>query len=96
MHELEELVDDRLEELPVRLEEARVLTDDVHDVRCDDRLVVLAALLLAQTQQVLYDNHQKSLLLLLAHRSAYRPDRPTELHSTSGAFTHYVSRSDGK
>jgi hypothetical protein len=30
--ELEELVDDRLEELPVRLEEARVLTDDVHDV----------------------------------------------------------------
>lgn len=30
--ELEELVDDGLEELPVSFEETRVLTDDVHDV----------------------------------------------------------------
>lgn len=49
VHELEELVHDRLEELPVRLEEARILAHDVHDVRGDDGLIVLAALLLHQT-----------------------------------------------
>ena len=32
MHELEELVDDSLEEFPVRLEESWVLADNVHDV----------------------------------------------------------------
>lgn len=47
VHELEQLVDDCLEELPVRFEEARVLADDIHDVRRDDRLVVLATLDLA-------------------------------------------------
>lgn len=31
VHELEELVDDCLEELPVSLEESRVLSNDVHD-----------------------------------------------------------------
>jgi hypothetical protein len=47
VHELEELVDDRLEELPVRAQEAWILPDDVHDVGGDDGLVVLAALHLA-------------------------------------------------
>lgn len=32
VHELEELVDNRLQELPVRLEEARILPNDIHDV----------------------------------------------------------------
>ena len=53
MHELEELVDDRLEELPVLSQEARVLAHHVHDVRRNDRLVVLAPLRLAQPQQIL-------------------------------------------
>lgn len=53
MHELEELVDDGLEELPVGAQEARVLAHDVHDVGRDDGLVVLPPLLLTQTQQVL-------------------------------------------
>ena len=44
VHELEELVDDCLQELPVRLEEPRVLADDIHDIRRDDGLVVLPAL----------------------------------------------------
>ena len=47
VHELEELVDDGLQELPVRLQESRVLADDVHDVGRDDGLVVLASLDLA-------------------------------------------------
>ena len=51
VHELEELVDDRLQKLPVRAQEARVLADDVHDVGGDDGLVVLAALHLAQPWQ---------------------------------------------
>lgn len=32
MHEFEELVDDSLEEFPMRLEESWVLADNVHDV----------------------------------------------------------------
>ena len=35
--------------------EARVLTDDVHDVRGNDGLVVLATLLLAQSEQFLVE-----------------------------------------
>ena len=57
MHELKELVDDRLEELPVGAQEAGVLAHDVHDVGGDDVLVVLAPLLLAQAQQVLEHTH---------------------------------------
>ena len=50
MHELEEFVDDRLQELPVLTQEAWVLSDDVHDVGGDDSFVVFSSLLLAQTQ----------------------------------------------
>lgn len=32
MHKLKQLVDDRLEELPVGSQEARILTHDIHDV----------------------------------------------------------------
>ena len=53
VHELEQLVDDRLEEPPVSSQESRVLAHDVHDVRGDDGLVVLALLLLAKAKQVL-------------------------------------------
>ena len=69
VHKLKVLVYDSLEELPVRLEEAGVLTDDVHDVRCHDRLVVLAPLHLTQAEQILDDGHEESLLCLLVHRS---------------------------
>lgn len=53
VHELEELVDDRLEELPVGTEEPWVLPDNVHDVGGDNGLVVFPSLLLTQPQQVL-------------------------------------------
>jgi hypothetical protein len=44
VYKLKQLVDNRLEELPVRLEEAWVLTHDVHDVTRNDSLVVLSTL----------------------------------------------------
>lgn len=57
VHELEQFIDDRLEELPVRSEEARILPHNVHNVGGDDGLVVFAAFLLTQTQQVLKHSH---------------------------------------
>jgi hypothetical protein len=62
VHELEELVDDRLQELPVRLQEPRVLSDNVHDVGRADSLVVFASLLFGQAEQVLDDGDQETLL----------------------------------
>jgi len=59
VHELKQFVDDGLEEAPVSAQEARVLTDDVHDVGRYDRLVVLATLLLTESQQLLDHSHQK-------------------------------------
>lgn len=53
VHELEQLVHHGPEELPVGLKEAGVLPHDVHDVGGHHGLVVLAALHLAQVQQVL-------------------------------------------
>ena len=61
MHELEQLVDHRPEELPVCFEEAGVLSYDVHDVGGHHGLVVLAALHLTQVQQVLFTYTKKQL-----------------------------------
>jgi hypothetical protein len=41
MHELEELVDYRLEELPMGFKESRILPDDIHDIGGNDSLVIL-------------------------------------------------------
>ena len=57
MHELEQLVDDCLQEFPVCLEEARVLSDDVHDIGSNDGLVVLAPLDFAEAEKVLDDGN---------------------------------------
>mmetsp|Transcript_18783 Transcript_18783/g.59888 ORF Transcript_18783/g.59888 Transcript_18783/m.59888 type:complete len:439 (-) Transcript_18783:909-2225(-) len=70
VHELEQLIHHRLEELPVRDQEARVLSHDVHDVGCDDSLVVLAARHLAHAQQVADESDQEALLVLLRHGAA--------------------------
>ena len=50
MHELKELVDDSFQELPVRLEESRVLTDDVHNVRGNDSFVIFSTFDLTESQ----------------------------------------------
>jgi len=49
MHEFKQLVDNRFEEFPVRFEESRILSNDVHDVGCNDGFVVFAPLDLAET-----------------------------------------------
>jgi len=53
MHELKQLVDDGFEESPVCTQETRVLSNNIHDVRCNDGLVVLASFLFTQSQQLL-------------------------------------------
>lgn len=69
VHEFEELVDDRLQELPVRFQETRILADDVHDVRSDDGFVVLSSLQFYEAEQFLDDRDKEALLLLLVWRS---------------------------
>mmetsp|Transcript_91 Transcript_91/g.299 ORF Transcript_91/g.299 Transcript_91/m.299 type:complete len:538 (-) Transcript_91:749-2362(-) len=78
VHELEELVHDGPEELPVRSEEPRVLADHVHDVRRDDGLVVFPTLVLTQVQEVLDDDDQEPLLLLLGHGTGDGADGPAQ------------------
>ena len=57
VHELEKFVHDRLQEAPVGAEKAWILSHYVHDVGSDDGLVVLAFLLLTQSQQIFYDGY---------------------------------------
>mmetsp|Transcript_7823 Transcript_7823/g.13470 ORF Transcript_7823/g.13470 Transcript_7823/m.13470 type:complete len:443 (-) Transcript_7823:1690-3018(-) len=67
VHELEQFVDHRLEELPVCAQKARVLADDVHNVGGNDSLVVLPPRELAQVQQVPDHRHQELVLHVLHH-----------------------------
>lgn len=62
MHELEKLIDNGLQELPMSLEETRVLSDNVHDVGCNDGLVVFASFNLTKSKEIL-DNRDKEALL---------------------------------
>ena len=50
VHEFEQFVHHSFQKLPMGTKKARVLTDDVHNVRGDDRLVIFATLLLAQAE----------------------------------------------
>mmetsp|Transcript_106817 Transcript_106817/g.300286 ORF Transcript_106817/g.300286 Transcript_106817/m.300286 type:complete len:282 (-) Transcript_106817:1213-2058(-) len=78
VHELEELEDNGPQKFPMRPQKTWVLSDDVHDVACDDSLVFLAALHFAKAQQVLDDRHQEPLLVALKHSAADGADRPTQ------------------
>ena len=64
MHELEEFINHSLEELPVRLEEPRVLAHDVHNIRCNNGLIILAAFHLGETQEVFDHGDQEPFLSL--------------------------------
>ena len=57
VHELEKFVHHCLQEAPMGPEKARILSHNVHDVGGDDGLVVLALLLLAQSQQIFNDGY---------------------------------------
>ena len=48
------------------LEEARILADDIHDIRSDYRFVVLSTLGLRQAEKLLDDENKEPLLGLLA------------------------------
>jgi hypothetical protein len=71
VHELEELVDNRFKELPMRLKESRVLSDNVHNIRSADSLVVLSAFHLSQTEKVLDHRDQETLFGLLIYASVH-------------------------
>ena len=78
VHELEKLVDDRLEETPMGAQEAWILADHVHDVGRDDGLVVLSLLLLAQPQQLLDDGDKEALFVFLVHGTREAADGPAQ------------------
>jgi len=61
VHKLEELVHHGLEELPVKLQKAGVLSHNVHDVGRHHGLVVLSPLHLDQPEEILPRKHHKSV-----------------------------------
>lgn len=65
VHEFEEFIDNSFQEFPVRLKEPRVLTNNIHNIRCNDSLVIFAPLDLTKTKEVLDDSDQKALFLFL-------------------------------
>jgi hypothetical protein len=57
VHELEEFVDDRLQEFPMCFEEPWILPNDIHDIGCDNSLIILSAFDFAQSKEVLNDGN---------------------------------------
>ena len=53
MHELKELVDNRLEKSPMCSQETWILTNHIHDVGGYNGFIIFPTLLLTETQQVL-------------------------------------------
>jgi hypothetical protein len=72
VHEFEELVDNRLQEFPVCLEESRILADNVHDIGSNNCFVVLSAFYLAESKQILDHGYQKPFLGLFVYRGMIR------------------------
>ena len=69
MHEFEKFVDNSFEKLPVRLQEAGVLPNNVHDVTSHDSLVILSSNHFRESQQLLYEVDEESFLCLFACKS---------------------------
>lgn len=55
VHEFKQLVDHSLQETPMSTQKSRILTNHVHYVGSNDRLVILATLLLAQPKKLFDD-----------------------------------------
>ena len=64
VHEFKKFVDHGLEELPMCLEEPRVLTNNVHDIGSDDRFVVFSAFDLTQPEEIFNYRHQETFFRL--------------------------------
>ena len=69
MHEFEKFVDNSFEKLPVRFQEAGVLSNNVHDVASYDSFVVLSSNHFGESQQLLNKVDEESLLCLFACKS---------------------------
>jgi len=78
VHELKQLVDNGLQELPVRLQKAGVLSNNVHNVGGHNSLVVLASLHLAETQELLDDSDQETLLGIFVYWESSRVSKTNE------------------
>lgn len=78
VHKLKEFGDDRFKEAPVGSQEPRVLSHDVHDVASDNGLVILAALVLTQTQEVADHHDEEGTLVVLLHGARDAADGPAE------------------
>lgn len=65
VHELKQFVNDRLQEFPMGLEEARVLPNDIHDVGGDNSLVILTTFYFTKTQEIFDNSDQKTLFRFL-------------------------------
>ncbi|KAG7148076.1 hypothetical protein HYQ46_003062 [Verticillium longisporum] len=62
----------------MRLQETRVLADNVHDVTGDDGLVIFATLHLGQAKKILDDSHEEPLLRLFVHGQGNRTNGPAK------------------
>mmetsp|Transcript_9758 Transcript_9758/g.22379 ORF Transcript_9758/g.22379 Transcript_9758/m.22379 type:complete len:254 (-) Transcript_9758:605-1366(-) len=78
VHELEQLLDHSLEELPVCLEKPRVLPHHVHDVARNNCLVILATRDLAESKKLLDNSNQEVFLLIFFHGPTDGADSPAE------------------
>jgi len=78
VHKLKELVDHRLEEFPMGSEKTRILANNIHDIACDDGLVVLAPFHLDHAKQVLDHVDDKLFLLKLSHGTTDGTDGPAQ------------------
>ena len=65
VHKLKEFVHDRLQELPVCLEEARVLANNVHDIGGNNGFVVLPSFYFNQAQEFFDDSHEEPFFSVL-------------------------------
>ena len=69
VHELEQLVDHSLEELPMCFKETRILSDDIHDIGGNNSFVILSSFDLAKSEEVLDNGNKEPLLLFLIWRN---------------------------
>ena len=70
MHELEQFVHHRLQEFPMGFEEARVLTNNVHDVGRDNSLVILSSFHLHKAEELFDDGHKEAFFRLFVCESS--------------------------
>jgi len=69
VHELDQLLNHRLKEGPMRTEEVRELTNHVHNISGHESFVFLSVCVFAQIQQLLDNRYDKLVFLVIFHTS---------------------------